>query len=502
MDYQPILSLLLAIVYRGSKLNIEPETELIEGMLDEIVINNTAGGNPEAIRVDSLKSLILEIMHSEQATAYDQEHLVSKIEIALTSDEVWADSLTDSITDKNEELTKDRYMLDVQSLRFKRRQTRLSKVLKDASYMLMSGRVPFQEVMTHAKETVLSLEDIITDYSEQDKAIVSSASTRDRKSMIETFENASRELEGDQVYKLPFDDVNIGLQGGVRLTDTIVLSALQHHYKSGMTMQTATGIPQINEPVQREGKGKPALVRISFEDSLENNFLFMYNEMYHNKYGTPPDPKITVTDSERADAVIKKLTSKGWEVDFLRTNPSGWTYRDIQNYVETLETEFDLDVQVLVLDYLMLIPTTGCITTGPMGTDKRDLLRRMRNWGAARSTCIITPHQLNTTAKAKQREDIPAKDFLQHIKGCGMYADSGQLDQEFDIGILLHRVKHNGDWWLNVVIEKHRFPKVIDDAKKATYIPFSPNGMPLLADMITGKKKSLRRLPTMMTDDF
>ena len=269
-----------------------------------------------------------------------------------------------------------------------------------------------------------------------------------------------------------------------------------------MTMQIATGIPQINDPVQREDRGKATLERISFEDSLESNFLFMYNEIYHNENGEEPDRKNPASAKERADFVIERLTKRGWEVDFLRTNPSGWTYRDIINYVENNETENNLDVQILVMDYLMLVPTVGCITTGPMGTDKRDMLRRMRNWGAARGTCNITPHQLNTTAKAKQREDIAAKDFLQHIKGCGMYADSGQLDQEFDIGILLHRVKHNGEWWLNVVIEKHRFPRVTPDAKKSTFLLFSPNGMPLLADELTGKKTSVRRLPTATMNDF
>ena len=137
-----------------------------------------------------------------------------------------------------------------------------------------------------------------------------------------------------------------------------------------------------------------------------------------------------------------------------------------------------------------------------MGTDKRDLLRRMRNWGAARQTAIVTPQQLNTTAKAKQREDIPAKDFLQHIKGCGMYADSGQLDQELDVGILIHRVKHDNEWYLNVVVEKHRTPVVISDTKKATFLRFSSNGMPLLADMITGEKTSVRILKSMTANAF
>ena len=502
MEYQTTLSLLLAIVYRSSVLKQEPPIEVIESMMDEIILNNTAGGNPEAVRVDALKEIINEVMHSDQVTPYDIKHMTTRIELALSSDEVWADTLSDSIVDTTKEETSARLGKDIGTLMFKRRQTRLDSVLKTASYQLSSGKVPYQEIMDHAKETVLALEDIITDYTEQDKAIVSSASTRDVESMIETFKKAGEQLEGDQVYKFPFGDINDGLWGGLRLTDTVLISALQHHYKSGMTMQMATGIPQINDPVQREGKGKPCVSRISFEDSLENNFLFMYNEMYHNKYKEAPDPKVKISDEKRAEIVMKRLTSRGWDVDFLRTNPSGWTYRDIQNYVEQLEIDHNLDVQVLVLDYLMLVPTTGCITTGPMGTDKRDLLRRMRNWGAARGTAIISPHQLNTTAKAKQREDIQAKDFLQHIKGCGMYADSGQLDQEFDIGILLHRVKHNNDWWLNVVVEKHRFPKVTPESKKSTFIPFSPNGMPLLADVITGEKKSLRRLPSIDIGEF
>ena len=351
MEYQSILAILLAIVFRSSILGVEPDKQLISGMLSDIVINGSVSGNPESDRVESIKLIIYEIMESDQVKPYDITHLTNRVNLALTTDEIWADSLTESLIDNNAEETQGRLDKDIATIYHMRKQERIAKVLKDATYKLATGKVEFGEILTYAKETILGLEDVVTEYSEQDEAIVSSASTRIEETLYAVFTNADDILTGDMVYKLPFADLNTALQGGLRLTDTMMISALQHHYKSGMSMQIATGIPQINTPMNRE-KGTPTMARISFEDSLENNFMFMYNEMYHNKHGKAPDMKNKVSPAKRAHMVIERLQCNGWEVEFLRANPSGWTYRDIQQWVDKLEKDYDLDVQVLVLDYL------------------------------------------------------------------------------------------------------------------------------------------------------
>ena len=78
---------------------------------------------------------------------------------------------------------------------------------------------------------------------------------------------------------------------------------------------------------------------------------------------------------------MAKYAINGYEVMFVHVNPSLWGYRDVQNYVLSLEAE-GYEVHVLMLDYLNMLDKRGLDNNGPTGSNIRDLFRRMRNFCA------------------------------------------------------------------------------------------------------------------------
>ena len=132
----------------------------MEELLADIVVNAAVGGNPESTRTESIKTLIHEIMNDDSPKAYDIGQLNSRIMAALTGDELWSDNLTESLLDINAEETSDRLAKDLNTLHSHRRLARFDKVLRDASYNLHCGKVPYGEMIDYAKDVILGLETI------------------------------------------------------------------------------------------------------------------------------------------------------------------------------------------------------------------------------------------------------------------------------------------------------------------------------------------------------
>jgi len=117
---------------------------------------------------------------------------------------------------------------------------------------------------------------------------------------------------------------------------------------------------------------------------------------------------------------------------------------------------------------------------------------------------MITPHQLSTEAK-RLLQTTPPDQFLNIIKGGGFFEKTKGLDRIYDIGMLIHKIEGQngvGDW-LQVVIDKHRFPSVVDSSLKSFYLAFPSCKMPIPSNIYTDNYKVHRKIPrgTVSKDD-
>ena len=75
--------------------------------------------------------------------------------------------------------------------------------------------------------------------------------------------------------------------GGFRRGELINFGALTHHYKTGMLNDVIRTVPLYNKPFMWDEKKKPAVLRISFENKLEQDLPIIYRSLSSKKPEKP-----------------------------------------------------------------------------------------------------------------------------------------------------------------------------------------------------------------------
>lgn len=275
------------------------------------------------------------------------------------------------------------------------------------------------------------------------------------------------------ILKTGWGVLNRILQGGFRRGEMWMINALQHNYKSGMLQSLVAQLARYNTPVMTDPKKKPLIVYFSFEDNSDIFIEFIYKYLYTNNNNAQPPNMSKVTHEEIAEYLKKELQQTGYNVKLIRADPTQWTYMDLFNKINSYESE-GYEIHCCIVDYLAKLPTTGCINTGPGGTDVRDMFQRCRSFFSVKNICFITAHQLSTEAKQLIRNGIKESEFVKFLQGKGYTELSKQLDQIVDGELYIHIATINHKKFLTIQRGKHRIPGIIQDEDKYGRIPFLP----------------------------
>ena len=456
------------------------------------------GGQEDTI--DNLKSFIRDMCDNGIMESFDKKMIIQSLSLILKEDttilELFIDNL-DDVEDDNE--------LNKRISRIKRflnnyyKESKIKKLLNASSYSFSNKRGDIKDVSAFIDNLKSDLEALnLNSLDSVDPAIVDEVDLNDDKGLNSIIDKIKNENEFGGLLKTGWQDLNTMTQNGLRRGEFVTVGALQHKYKTGFTLSTFTQLALHNTPKPIYPDKKQLMLWISFEDDVKNIMQFIYGYLHMSEHGTMPD--MSVVDSASITSYVKsKLNSNGFHVKILRVNPSEWTYKDIFNKVISYETQ-GYEVNALGLDYLSMIPTTGCITTGPMGTDLRDLFRRVRNFCSARKILCITPHQLSSDSKRLIRNGVPDASFVKEIAGKGYYSGSTQLDQEIDLELYVHIATNNRKKYLTVQRGKHRLPTTIDEDEMFFMLPFPRKGQ--IPSDINGEKISIRSFDTSSDEGF
>ena len=352
------------------------------------------------------------------------------------------------------------------------RENEIVDKITKAATRLRFDRDKIKDIRLFVRDLNVELEPYQIEATGKDPAVVGYVDLGDESSLSEVYQEVQDVQEATTLFKTGWRGLNRTLQGGFRRGEFWTLGALPHQYKTGSTLSLFKQFAMYNSPVLITPGKKPLLLRISFEDSLLTNLQFLYQNIWENEHnGQTPDLK-GLKAADMAAYVKSRMEATGFHVKMMRVNPSDWTYKDIQSQVLKYEAE-GYEVQVLMLDYLPMIPTTGC-EQGPAGHADRDMVRRMRNFCSAKKILCITPWQLSTDAKMRIREG--RTDFVKGCPGMGFYAGSKQIDQEVDGELFIHIEKLNGAAFLTWQRGKHRWPGILPDIDKYFVLPFPEKG--------------------------
>jgi hypothetical protein len=465
----------ITLLYRESLIpnKTDNSSDLVRTVLETIKLPEVSLSlNHERERLVALKETAINMCNNSVDTAYQKEELLQTLKLNCNGEETLYSAFEQGIEKDMDEGSLKRTILSIKkNINDNFRDTKVVDIVSKAHYKLKFEREKIKNVKELVKDLCTQLEPYQIEANRTDPAIVGSVDIGDDTSLSDLFNEVQEAANSKSLLVTGWQDLNKMLQGGFRRGESWVVGALQHKYKTGFTLSLFKQIAIHNKPTMINSGKKPLLLRISFEDSLLNNLQFLYQNLYENEFNETPDIK-NIDPKEMSAYVKQKLQVNGYHVKMMRVNPSDWTYKDIQNTILELEAN-GYEVHLLMLDYLFMIPTTGCIQSTP-GSDVVDMFMRIRNFCTVRGITMITPHQISTEGKQLMRDGH--SDFVKKIAEGGYYEATRKLDQGLDGELYIHIEKLNGSAFLTVQRGKHRVTNIIPETDKYFVLPFPKKG--------------------------
>lgn len=487
MDNKLALTTAVTLVYRESMTGEDGgvSVELVRSLLDLVKVSDAnIGTDPESNSVKNLKVTLSDMLNQSDISVYEASDLLTRIRINLKDDDKWYSAIEKSINAKLDEMAIHK---SINVLRGKIKaminREKVSKILREKAAQWSFKYTEIENPDKFIQELCSDLESTVSMAGNKDTAIHDEMNFDAFDTVLDVAKKVEAIEDGSLIWVTGWQDLNDMFQGGFREGECIVVGALPHQDKTGTTLSIFKQLAKYNEPRHRKPNKKPTLVRLSMEDPMTNNLNYLYKNIRHNETGEQIDTR-GVSSEEIARTVRDDICSRGYNVRMAYVDPSDWSYRNLINYVLRLEAE-GCDVQVLMVDYLSMIPTTGC-RQGATGTDLQDLFRRVRNFCKARGILFITPHQLSTQARELTRGIVTDETLLSFIALKGYWQDAKGLDREFDGAFYVHLIKKGDDTYKAFQRDKHRWPGIVPESKKSFIMKY-PGGMPIPDDL--GKER-------------
>lgn len=495
MDTRVVLSKIVALIYRSRLISNMEYDDTIRTILQTI-----KSDSPELVFgsgvLKKLKELCIELLEERELIA--KEVLIPRLQLVLESDQKLFAVLKDSIEPEYEESSNKRVCTAmIRTLNAYYKEHLGIETLSKASYELKFNRAKITNFTDYLKNLLEELTPLtLQSTTSKDPAVIDDIDLDAPDTVEKAFQEVQVQNSNAGVYRFGWQDFNTMVQSGIRRGECMTVAALQHKYKSGFTRSGFAQIARYNVPIVYEGEEgkKPLLLYISFEDSASTNIQFLYQYLKANE-----GIKVTKEDlqevpiKEASDYITAQLTKTGFSIKILRVDPTQWDYRNVINKIVEYEAQGYV-LHGLVLDYITMLPTTGC-QIGALGSDRKELLRRIKNFCYGRKAFFITPLQLSSEAKQKLRNGVPDHMFLKEIHGLGFYDGIKTIDQEIDIEVFVHTFIRKGKKYLIAQRGKHRGAAGdIPEEEKSFILPFKDIKTPIIEDLFTDKI-SFRTMP-------
>lgn len=497
MDTRTILAKIVTLIYKTRLLGNLDNDDLIRTILSTIKTDspefNFLGNN----LMKNFKDACIRLL--EEKDAIPGEVLTQQMSILLENDQKLLAVVKESVNQEFDDASNKRVVTSlIKTLTNYYKEHLAIEILSKVTYDLKFNRNKITNFSNYLQETIAHLEPLASAITSiKDPSIVNEIDFENPDSISAVFEEVRSLNDNTGIYRLGWQGVNKMLQGGIRRGETVGVEALQHRYKTGTSLTIFAQIALHNKPIvtKEEVKAdkKPLLLRISYEDNLTNNmqFIYQYIKAYEGSPVAPGDFE-KISADEMTAYVVKALTATGFRIKMLRIDPNQSSYTQLFNKIIELEAQ-GYAIHVLGLDYLLKLPTTGC-TQGILGSDKRDLVRRVRNFCSARNIAFISPYQLSTEANQLLRNGVPDHQFLHEVAEKN-YTDSCKtIGQELDLELYVHIFTHKRKKYLAFKRGKHRITSVISDEDKFCMYRFPGLNIPVLGD-IDGEDTSFQKLP-------
>ena len=281
-------------------------------------------------------------------------------------------------------------------------------------------------------------------------------------------ENAS--IEGVLKTGLLALDKSTGI-GGLPRGSLINFGGLTHHYKTGILSDLALNIPMFNDPHMWDPKKIPMVLRISFENTPEQDITFFYKKLHELKHGKKID-KADINVLEAAKEIAEHFGQRGYEFHMESFDPNNFDVYDLFDIIKKYEN-LGYEIHLISCDYLSLIAHN---TIGDrMDYKIQKTFEMTRNFCFPKGITFATACQLSTQAQELAREGTAT--FTRKVNTGGWYMDCRSLHTKLDLEYVIHIHKHvDGDKYLMFGQGKNRSSSDVPEKHKHFMYKFQPIG--------------------------
>ena len=495
MDAKLILQQAICLLFRESQLEKRQFTskDLVKEVVGTVrVPEQMMDGDRYRETLVALRTTALYLADLPETAELSSEMLLHRIRVNVGYDTNLYDVFVDALRElsSQEEIKKHvlRYRDDLRSFL---RSLHIKEVVKKYHTKISFGQqeVDWSRVVDELIEEIEPLRNGSLGVAPE--WLVDDIDLSDLAALEDAIERSLDENNADGMMSCGWQGVNrmLGEETYYRRGDFVVVGALQHNFKTGWMTNHIKHFALYNTPYMRDPSKKPLLVYLSTENSVKDNLISLYISLKENETNEPCDVR-NVSPKEVARYVMEKLSVNGYHIKFQRVNPTEFTFRDLFDMVLKWESE-GYEIHALLFDYLNMISKKGC-AQGPMGSDIRDLFRRVRNFMNPRGILFMTPHQLASDAKQLLRAGVTPENFVKEIANKGYWDSCRVIDQEVDLEIYIHIVKTAKGSFLTIQRGKHRKPTITPEKYLFCVLPFSPVGG--IRDDILGEDTTLKKV--------
>ncbi len=255
--------------------------------------------------------------------------------------------------------------------------------------------------------------------------------------------------------------------GGFKRGFLINFNALTHHYKSGQLIDLSLNIPIYNNPWMWDQTKKPMILRISFENTIDQDIIIIYKKLYELTYKKAYD--LTEVNIDEASKFLKDyFQQNGYTFHIQNYNPSNFCIYDLFNLLNKY-INAGYEIHAVICDYLELITDN---TYGDRKDSKISKTYEMvRCFCYPKGITFITAAQLDT--EAKNYYNYNKLGFLDKVCDGGYNRDCKSLHHKLDLDYTLCIIRHSDSYtYLGRILGKNRGTSIIPTNNRKAYHRF------------------------------
>lgn len=292
------------------------------------------------------------------------------------------------------------------------------------------------DILQHAKEMQEKIREFENTGEEEKKGFGGSLSTTDIDSVVEAMRRTQELNSTEGTLKTGLKGLNRALGGlGHFRGEQFNYGALTHNYKTGILLDYCRWFPLYNTPHMLDKNKKPLVLRVSFENKIEQDLPLIYRSLWEQENKKKLD-LAEVDAEEAARYVIDRLRVNGYEFEMRCYDPNQFDVWDLIDVLSFYEAK-GYEIHAVIVDYPELI-TKKYSGKGSKRTDEiiTYTFEVLRNHCFPRGITQLTAHQLSSDARRLAREGTSnlAKKFAEG----SYYYNAVGLSQKLDGEMLLH----------------------------------------------------------------